>query len=225
MMSSTDPTFSEPKEIELYSLDDTDDKKKGKAKVPAHLNSEALPPKIQASNQYLNSYDQVPSSPSFISPISSPSHLGPIASSSSSASASPSATSSALLYPNSSIAVREASNSNNSSSRTSISAPTTPISPVAPLRPRYFHSRRIKKGEAKKPWLDKKNRDPREKWVDVIPIVGMVLGLLSAGILIWTGARQVVRHEYCIILDERFLGDGLLDEKIWTREAEVGGFG
>ena len=89
------------------------------------------------------------------------------------------------------------------------------------LAHRYFQSRRIKKGEVEKPWLDKK--DPREKWVTIIPLIGIFLGLALSGFLIWDGMRTVVNHQYCQIMDEHFAGG--LDEKIWTKEVEVGGFG
>lgn len=86
---------------------------------------------------------------------------------------------------------------------------------------RYFHSRRVKKGEIERPWLDKK--DPKEKWVTIIPIVGLVIGFAFAGFLIFDGLKSVVTHEYCPVLIEDFSGG--LDPKIWTKEAEVGGFG
>ena len=86
---------------------------------------------------------------------------------------------------------------------------------------KYFHSRRVKKGEIERPWLDKK--DPREKWVTIIPLIGLALGFCLAGFLIYDGLKTVVKHEYCTVLDEDFSGG--LDPKIWTKEAEVGGFG
>ena len=218
-MSATNSNFNETAGIELYGLDTAIEKKKGKAKIPLQLSSETAAPNTQAGSPRLRAYDPVPSTSGFLSPNPSPSPYIPIAESSSS-SASP--TSSSSLYPTSNITSRKASNV---SSRTSISTTTIPTSPTAPYTPKYFHSRRIKKGEAKRPWLDKKNRDPRERWVNVVPIIGMVLGLAFAGILIWDGARQVVRHEYCVVLNENFSGDGLLDKRVWTREAEVGGFG
>ncbi|TKA62127.1 hypothetical protein B0A49_11585 [Cryomyces minteri] len=87
---------------------------------------------------------------------------------------------------------------------------------------RYFHSRRVKKGEVEKPWLERK--DPREKWVTIIPIIGIVVGLAISGFLIYDGLKTVVNHVYCPVLDENF-SSGTLDPKIWTKEAEVGGFG
>lgn len=89
------------------------------------------------------------------------------------------------------------------------------------LGQKYFHSRRVKKGEIERPWLDKK--DPREKWVTIIPLIGLFIGLAFAGFLIYDGLKAVINHEYCPILDEDFSRG--LDPKIWTKEAEVGGFG
>lgn len=86
---------------------------------------------------------------------------------------------------------------------------------------RYFHSRRVKKGEIERPWT--KVKDPREKWVTIIPIIGLLVGLGIAGFLIWDGLRTVVNHKYCpVYLDDFSNG---LDLNIWTKEAEVGGFG
>ncbi|KAK4995303.1 hypothetical protein LTR66_004844 [Elasticomyces elasticus] len=86
---------------------------------------------------------------------------------------------------------------------------------------RYFHSRRIKKGEVERPWLDRK--DPKEKWVTIIPIIGIFIGLAVSGFLVWDGLRTVVNHVYCPVLDETFSGG--LNSKVWTKEVEVGGFG
>jgi hypothetical protein len=87
---------------------------------------------------------------------------------------------------------------------------------------RYFHSRRVRKGEVEKPWLQKK--DPREKWVTIIPLMGLGVGLLLAGFLVYDGLRSVVNHKYCPVLHDDFSGSSLND-KIWTKEVEVGGFG
>ncbi len=86
---------------------------------------------------------------------------------------------------------------------------------------KYFHSRRIKKGEVERPWLDRK--DPREKWVTIIPLIGLLLGLGVAGFLVWDGVHSVVNHVYCPVLIEDFSSG--LDPTIWTKEVEVGGFG
>ena len=86
---------------------------------------------------------------------------------------------------------------------------------------KYFHSRRVKKGEIERPWLDKK--DPREKWVWIIPMIGMFIGLSLAALLIYDGLRAVINHEYCPVLDEDFSRG--FDTNVWTKEAEVGGFG
>ena len=90
-----------------------------------------------------------------------------------------------------------------------------------PKKEKYFRSRRIKKGEVQKPWLDKK--DPREKWVTIIPILGIIAGCMVAAALIWDGLRTVTNHTYCDVLYEDF-SYGWNDD-IWSKEVEVGGFG
>ena len=89
------------------------------------------------------------------------------------------------------------------------------------LSRRFFHSRRVKKGEVEKPWTDIK--DPKEKWVTIIPIIGMLVGLGIAGFLVWDGLRTVVNHEYCMVYEDDFSNG--FDTNVWTKEAEVGGFG
>lgn len=84
----------------------------------------------------------------------------------------------------------------------------------------YFRSRRVKKGEVEKPWLDRK--DPREKWVTIIPIAGLVLGIIITGILIWDGIRTVAVHKYCEVYTDDFSS---WNDKVWTKEVEVGGYG
>lgn len=85
----------------------------------------------------------------------------------------------------------------------------------------YFRSRRVRKGEVQRPWLDKK--DPKEKWVTIIPIIGLLIGCTVAGLLVWDGLRTVVTNQYRLVLDEDFSKG--LDDRIWTKEVEVGGFG
>jgi hypothetical protein len=86
---------------------------------------------------------------------------------------------------------------------------------------RYFHSRRVKPGEVEKPWLNKS--DPKEKWVTILPIVGIVIGLIISGFLIWDGMKSVIKHNYVLVLDDDFSGG--LNTDIWTKEVQVGGFG
>ncbi|CAJ2504577.1 Uu.00g119710.m01.CDS01 [Anthostomella pinea] len=85
---------------------------------------------------------------------------------------------------------------------------------------RYFHSRRVKKGEVEKPWLEKK--DPKEKWVTILPIVGILIGLAISGFLVYDGLSSVVKHKYCMVLEDTF---STFDTKTWTKEVQVGGFG
>lgn len=111
----------------------------------------------------------------------------------------------------------------NTHSRAPSNAPSSTGTSTArrPLSTIYFKSRRVRKDEVEKPWLEKK--DPKEKWVTIIPLVALAIGFLLAGLLVYDGIRSVVHHEYCLVLSEDFSGG--LDEKIWTKEAEVGGFG
>jgi hypothetical protein len=91
----------------------------------------------------------------------------------------------------------------------------------ASLEPRYFHSRRVQKGTVEQLWKNKK--DPKEKWVTIIPLLGILVGLTVTGVLIWDGLRSVVNHIYCPVLDEDWSNG--INTDIWTKEAEVGGFG
>ncbi|KAK5991126.1 Beta-1,3-glucan-binding protein [Cladobotryum mycophilum] len=86
---------------------------------------------------------------------------------------------------------------------------------------RYFHSRLVKKGEIEKPWLEKV--DPKEKWVTIMPLIGILIGLAISGFLIWDGLSSVVHHKYCPVLDDDFSGG--LNPNVWTKEVQVGGFG
>ncbi|KAK3331368.1 glycoside hydrolase family 16 protein [Apodospora peruviana] len=86
---------------------------------------------------------------------------------------------------------------------------------------RYFHSRRVKKGEVEKPWMNK--ADPKEKWVTILPIIGIFVGLAISGFLVWDGIRTVVKHKYCQVLAEDW-SQGIRSD-IWEQEVQVGGFG
>lgn len=84
----------------------------------------------------------------------------------------------------------------------------------------YFRSRRVKKGEVERPWLEKK--DPREKWLTIFPLIGFLLGLGITGLLIWQGIRSVAVHNYCEVFSDNFTS---WNSSLWTKEVEVGGFG
>lgn len=86
---------------------------------------------------------------------------------------------------------------------------------------RYFHSRRVRKGEVERPWLERK--DPKEKWVTIIPCLGILIGIAITGFLIWDGLSSVANHTYCTIYEDDFSSG--LDTKVWVKEVEVGGYG
>lgn len=87
-------------------------------------------------------------------------------------------------------------------------------------QPRYFHSRRVH-SQLEKPWLEKK--DSNEIWVTVLPILGILIGLGISAALVWEGVNSVVKHNYCLVLDDDFSGG--LDKTVWNYEIELGGFG
>ncbi|KAG8629145.1 hypothetical protein KVT40_003010 [Elsinoe batatas] len=92
---------------------------------------------------------------------------------------------------------------------------------VQPPTQRYFHSRRVKKGEVEKPWLDKV--DPKEKWVTIIPAIGILAGLAVTGFLVYDGLRSVAHNNYCPVLMEDWSKGWNPD--VWTKEVELGGYG
>jgi len=94
-------------------------------------------------------------------------------------------------------------------------------SAVRGLPSRYFHSRRVRKGEVSQPWRTKV--DPKEKWVTIIPLIGLAIGFVLAGFLVYDGISSVVHHKYCPVLSDDFSNG--INTDIWTQEAEVGGFG
>jgi len=68
-----------------------------------------------------------------------------------------------------------------------------------------------------------KSVDPKEKWVTILPIIGIFIGLGISGFLVWDGIRSVVKHKYCEVLIEDW-SQGIRSD-IWEQEVQVGGFG
>ncbi|KAI9819366.1 MAG: hypothetical protein M1826_001163 [Phylliscum demangeonii] len=86
----------------------------------------------------------------------------------------------------------------------------------------YFRSRRVRKGEVEKPGNGRR-RPPQEKWVSIITLFGVLMALVISVVLVWDGLRSVVVNEYRLVLDENFSHG--LDDQVWTKEVELGGFG
>ncbi|RKF61049.1 Beta-1,3-glucan-binding protein [Erysiphe neolycopersici] len=106
----------------------------------------------------------------------------------------------------------------------SFSKPTSPSGSLhlaGYSRPLYFHSRKLRKDQLQIQYRQKK--DPKETWVLILPLIGLIVGVGIAGFLVYDGVSSVVHHKYCQILDESFSGG--FNTEIWSREAEVGGFG
>jgi len=108
-----------------------------------------------------------------------------------------------------------------SASNSKLGSTTALSAPALHVPRRFFHSRRVKKGDIQKPWLEK--RDPREKWITIIPCTGLAIGMGIIAMLIYLGVKSVVNHTYCLLLDEDWSGGWNHD--VWTREVECGGFG
>lgn len=86
----------------------------------------------------------------------------------------------------------------------------------------YFRSRRIKKGDIRKPWL-MAPPDSRDKWITIMPFTGAFLGLCIAGVLIWDGWQSVHSHQYCKMFEDTF--EEGINTEIWSPEITTGGFG
>jgi hypothetical protein len=89
-----------------------------------------------------------------------------------------------------------------------------------PVPGQYFRSRRVKPEDVQMPWLDKPH--PRQKWGTILPLIGLGLGLMVTAIMIWDGFRVIGRHKYCEIFYDDFTS---LNESVWTKEVELGGYG
>ncbi|KAJ9654774.1 hypothetical protein H2198_006213 [Neophaeococcomyces mojaviensis] len=88
--------------------------------------------------------------------------------------------------------------------------------------PIYSQSRRIKKKDIEKPWL-KEDKDRKQKWQTIIPLLGLLIGFGLGGFMVYDGWTSVPVHKYCVVYDDDFSSG--LNPNVWTKEAEVGGFG
>ena len=82
-----------------------------------------------------------------------------------------------------------------------------------------FKSRLNKKG-VEKPWLQEK--DPREKWVTILPLTGVLIGCGLAAYLGYNGWSSVETHKFCLVYEDNFDN---FNQDVWQHEIQVGGFG
>jgi len=88
---------------------------------------------------------------------------------------------------------------------------------------KYFRSRRIRKDDAgHEPPTFKK--DPKEKWLCIIPMLGLFTGIAITGVMIYLKIGRLATYNYCPVLDDDF-SSGVLNKNIWQAENEVGGYG
>lgn len=83
-------------------------------------------------------------------------------------------------------------------------------------------STRLRKEDTTKPWFNKP-RASQELLIDVMPIIGIILGVVVAAILVWDGWVSVINHDYTLVYEDDFSNG--LDKSIWEPEIQVGGFG
>jgi Glycosyl hydrolases family 16 len=84
---------------------------------------------------------------------------------------------------------------------------------------RRFKSRLIK-GNVEKAWL--KEKDPREKWVTILPLIGIFIGCGLAAYLGYSGWASIETHNFCMVYEDDF---STFRNDIWNHEVQVGGFG
>ena len=83
-----------------------------------------------------------------------------------------------------------------------------------PFKPRF------NKNGVEKPWL--KEKDPREKWVTILPLIGVVIGCGLAAFLGYNGWSSVETHKFCLVYEDNF---DKFNNDVWQHEVQVGGFG
>ncbi|OZJ05145.1 hypothetical protein BZG36_01344 [Bifiguratus adelaidae] len=74
--------------------------------------------------------------------------------------------------------------------------------------------------QEKKPWL--KDKHPGEKWLTIIPVTCIILGLALSAIICYRGIASIPNNKYCLVLDEDF---STFNTSIWSHEIQLGGFG
>ena len=67
-------------------------------------------------------------------------------------------------------------------------------------------------------------KDPKEKFLWIIPLSGVLIGLAITGIMIYLKIGHLSSFQYCSILDDDF-SSGQLNPNIWQAEQQVGGYG
>ena len=84
---------------------------------------------------------------------------------------------------------------------------------------RRFKSRLNKNG-VEEPWLQEK--DPREEWVAILPLLGVLIGCGLAAFLGYNGWSSIKTHKFCLVYEDNF---DSFNTNVWQHEVQVGGFG
>lgn len=87
--------------------------------------------------------------------------------------------------------------------------------------PAKFVSRRFMPGTMIQ--VNKTSKDRRQKIIGVVPILGMIVGVLLGAYIVYDGYQSVPKHKFCLVLDEDWSNG--IDPTTWNHEVQVGGFG
>jgi beta-glucanase (GH16 family) len=105
-----------------------------------------------------------------------------------------------------------------------VSGVSTPRNPKLRQRKIFKSTVLNENEEVHKPWLESKARKSANRKAYWLFIMGIVIGLLAAVAVIYTGYASVKHYNFCLVLDESFSGDSI-NTNIWFHEQETGGFG
>ena len=67
-------------------------------------------------------------------------------------------------------------------------------------------------------------KDPKDKWLWIIPLMGVVFGIAITGLMVFMQIGSKKSQKYCPVLDDTF-SSGTLNPSVWTKEVQLGGFG
>lgn len=120
------------------------------------------------------------------------------------------------------VSITESASVINRSSQTLYTACIKPEDGELIFTRKVEHSKRIPLGsEVEKPWLQSKNRK-KLKAINYIVMGGFLIGICIIGILSYFAYADISNFDYCEVLNDDF---DTLDEDIWTREVQIGGYG
>jgi hypothetical protein len=67
-------------------------------------------------------------------------------------------------------------------------------------------------------------KERKSDWPTIIPCFGFACGLALMAVMVYLGVDSVPRHQYCLVMEDKFDGPSL-NKSLWNEEVQVGGFG